>query len=366
MRITHFVENLACGGLERVVINLVQAQLEAGHACEVICLFEEGPLASELTDAGVAVTACGKRRGPDLWALARARAALKKSRCDVLHSHNDLAHYYAVAAAVGLSIGRVVNTRHGMSASATTGRRAWLYGKTMRYTDTVVTVGETVRRFFDGAGIRPRQGIVSIPNGIRVRKFQPASAAAHSRLTAELGLPEGTRLLGTVGRLNPVKDQAGLVRAFALMRRSIPESALVIAGDGELRDELEALAGAEGVADSVFFLGMRDDVADLLEALDVFVLPSLSEGYSMALLEACAAGLPIVATDVGGNSEIVQPGVNGVMVPPSAPEALASAIADLLGDPGRAAAFGRAGREWVLREGSFQTMAERYAQVYGQ
>lgn len=366
MRITHFVENLAYGGLERVVINLVQAQLEAGHACEVICLFEEGALASELIDAGVAVTACGKRRGPDLLALARARRALAKSRCDVLHSHNDLAHYYAVAAALGLGIGRVVNTRHGMSASATTGRRAWLYGKSMRYTDTVVAVGDTVRRFFDGAGIRPRKGIVSIPNGIRVRKFRPANAAAHARLTSELGLPEATRLLGTVGRLNPVKDQAGLVRAFALLKRRMPESALVIAGDGQLRDELVALAAEQGVADSVFFLGMRDDVADLLEALDVFVLSSLSEGYSMALLEACAAGLPIVATNVGGNGEIVQPGINGVMVPPSDPDVLAAAIGELLRDPGRAAAFGRAGREWVLEEGSFQTMAERYAQVYAQ
>lgn len=366
MRITHFVENLACGGLERVVINLVQAQLEAGHACEVICLFEEGPLAGELTDAGVAVTACGKRRGPDLFALARARRALAKSRCDVLHSHNDLAHYYAVAAAFELGIGRVVNTRHGMSASATSGRRAWLYGKSMRFTDTVVAVGDTVRRFFAGVGIRPRKGIVSIPNGIRVQNFRPANAAAHSRMTAGLGLPVTTRLLGTVGRLNPVKDQAALVRAFALVKQAMPDTALVIVGDGDLRGELEALAGREGIADSVFFLGVRDDVAELLETLDVFVLPSLSEGYSMALLEACAAGLPIVATDVGGNAEIVQPGINGLVVPPAAPEALASAILDLLGDPGRAAAFGRAGREWVLREGSFQTMAERYAQVYAQ
>ncbi|WP_027081244.1 glycosyltransferase [Luteimonas mephitis] len=364
MRITHFVENLARGGLERVVINLVQAQVEEGHECQVICLFEHGALAKELIDAGIPVMACRKRRGPDLLALARARRALAKSRCEVLHSHNDLAHYYAVAASRGLGISRIVNTRHGMPATAKSSRRAWLYRKAMRFTDTVVAVGETVRGFFVGLGIEPRRGIVSIPNGIHVQEFSPANADAHARLTAELGLPGTTRLLGNVGRLSPVKNQTSLLRAFSMVRASIPESALLVVGDGELRAELEALAASEGLADAVFFLGARGDVARLLEALDLFVLSSLSEGYSMALLEACAAGLPIVATDVGGNAEIVRAGVNGLLVPPAEPEAMAAAIRDLLRTPVRAAQFGRAGREWVLEEGSFRMMAERYARIY--
>lgn len=364
MNITHFVENLERGGLERVVINLVHAQREAGHRCRVICLFQRGTLAQELIDAGIEVTACGKRRGPDLLALLRARKAIARGSCDVLHSHNDLAHYYAVAAATGLKVGRIVNTRHGMAVRATSGRRAWLYRKSMHATDTVVAVGETVRRFFVQAGIRPRTGVVSIPNGIQVQGFRSANAAAHAQLAAALGLPAHTRLLGTVGRLNPVKDQAGLIRAFGLVKQAVPDCALVIVGDGALRAELEALAAAQGVGDAVFFLGARNDVASLLESLDLFVLPSLSEGYSMALLEACAAGLPIVATDVGGTAEIVRDGVNGLMVPPSDPGKLASAISGLLRDPQRSAAFGRAGRDWVLVEGSFRTMADRYARIY--
>ena len=364
MKITHFVENLERGGLERVVINLVQAQREAGHECQVVCLFQKGTLAQELIDVGVEVTVCDKQRGPDVRALLRARRAIARSGCDVLHSHNDVAHYYAVAASVGLKIGRVINTRHGMAAKITKGRRAWLYRKSMRATDTVVAVGETVRRFFVQDGIRPRMGVVSIPNGIQVQGFRAANVAAHARLTTTLELPASTFLMGTVGRLNPIKDQAGLIRAFALVKQSIPGSALMIIGDGELRAELEAVAVSEGVADAVFFLGARDDVASLLEALDLFVLPSLSEGYSMALLEACAAALPIIATDVGGTGEIVRGGVNGVMVPPSDPGQLASAICGLLRDPQRSAAYGKAGRDWVLAEGSFRTMADRYETIY--
>ena len=170
----------------------------------------------------------------------------------------------------------------------------------------------------------------SVRNGIRVERFAAASASQRERLANELGLPPGTRLLGTVGRLNPVKDQASLIRAFRLLHDEVPAVALVLIGDGDLRDELEACASEQGVASRVRFLGDRGDVHRLLPGFHVFVLPSRSEGYSIALLEASAAALPIVATDVGGNREIVRHGISGELVAAGDASALAAALKRML------------------------------------
>jgi glycosyltransferase involved in cell wall biosynthesis len=366
MNVTHFVENLNRGGLERAVIDLMRAQRALGHHCQVVCLFERGVLADEVEAIGVRVHACGKRRGLDVRALARARRHLRQHRTEILHTHNATAHYHAALAALGLPVRRIVNTRHGMGALDAGSRREALYRFTMRVTDAVVTVCEAARGDIERSGTLPAAKLVTIPNGIRTDRFGPATAQARAELVAALGLPQRTLLIGTVGRLNWAKDHGGLIRAFAQLHRRLPGCALVLVGDGELRTELAALAEAEGVADRVLLLGDRNDVADLLCGFDVFAMSSLTEGYSIALLEACAAALPIVATDVGGNREIVRSGFNGTLVPARSADALAGALLDLLADPAKARAMGLAGREWVLGQGSFQTMAARYDALYAE
>ncbi len=356
------VENLERGGLERMVIDLALAQQRAGHKVRVACLFQRGALADELASTGIAVTACGKRPGLDLAALARLRRWLRAQAGAVLHTHNAAAHYHAVLAATGLRFARIVNTRHGMGAPA--GRRERLYRWTMPRTDVVATVCEAARSDAVARGLRPREAIVAAANGIRVQAFAQSSEAARATLGSLLGFEPGTQLIGTVGRLNPVKDHATLLRAFAQVQASLPRAALVVVGDGALRGELQALAATLGIAPRVRFLGDRGDVQRLLVGFDVFVLASRSEGYSMALLEACAAGLPIVATDVGGNREIVADGRNGLLVPSTDAGALANALHALLADPPRAQAMGRAGVEWARREATLEAMAARYERLY--
>lgn len=364
MNITHFVENFERGGLERVVIDLIQAQRDAGDTCRAICLFQRGALADELAELGIDVHTCGKRRGADVGALLRARALLRQPPGTILHTHNAAAHYHAVLAATGQRFARVVNTRHGMGAADPASRREWIYRRSMRRTDVVVAVCESARVQFEAQGVRPRAALLAVPNGIRVERFAPASREARDRLVAELGFAPGTRLVGTVGRLNWAKDQLGLIRAFRLVCDALPDIALVLIGEGALRATLEQTARDEGIAARVRFLGDRGDVDRLLSGLDVFVLSSVTEGYSIALLEACAAGLPIVATDVGGNAEIVTQNVNGRIVPARDVAALAAAMLAILTQPERAFAMGQAGRAWVLAEGSFRTMAARYARIY--
>jgi glycosyltransferase involved in cell wall biosynthesis len=234
----------------------------------------------------------------------------------------------------------------------------------MRRTDVVIAVCEAARARFAAQGVRPRRALLAVPNGIRIDAFAPAGDERRAALRCVLGLAPDTRIVGTVGRLNPVKDQRSLLQAFARVHADARDTALVLVGDGALRAALEAEAAALGIAEAVRFLGDRGDVRQLLQGFDLFALSSLSEGYSMALLEACASGLPIVATDVGGNREIVADGGNGLLVPAARPEALADALAALLRDPVRAAAMGRAGRDWALREASIDTMAARYDTLY--
>ncbi|MGP1667713.1 MAG: glycosyltransferase, partial [Rhodanobacter sp.] len=338
MNITHVVESLNRGGLERVVIDLVRAQQEAGDHCQVVCLFEPGSLAPELAVLGVPVKNCGKRRGLDLRAVLRARRFIREHQTEVLHTHNAISHYYAVLASLGLSLRYVINTRHGMGATRAVAKRnsrhanergsrlEWLYGKAMRYTDTVATVCEMARKEFAQRSDIPASKLVAVPNGIRLDKFLPTSAAARQQLATTLGLPAETRLLGLVGRLTWAKDHATLIRAFAIVHEQMPDTALILIGDGPLKCSLVDQAAAAGLVDRVLLLGDRSDIPALLGAMDLFVMSSVTEGYSVALLEACAAGLPIVATRVGGNPEIVRDRINGILVPERSPDALAAAM----------------------------------------
>jgi glycosyltransferase involved in cell wall biosynthesis len=412
VNITHFVENLDRGGLERMVLELVKYQHRQGHRCQVVCLYSSGSLAHELGELGIAVKACEKRQGFDLRALVRARRMVREHATDVLHTHNAVAHYQAVLATFGMPFQCVINTRHGMGVNRHARRREWLYRRALVRTDVVVTVCEVARRDAIARGIVPSAKACVVPNGIHVERFQTASPAMHEQLARLLNLPVQTKIIGTVGRLNWAKDQLSLIRAFKQVHDAdlspspslrgvgvrvrpkrdaedlhgnnhlaspVPSppaplpggegshfanTALVLIGDGELRASLQQSAIDEGVADSVHFLGDRSDVRELLQGLNMFVLSSLSEGYSMALLEASAVALPIVATDVGGNSEIVHDDITGRLAPAGNSTALAQTMLALLQNPQHAVNLGQAARAWVEQHGSLEAMAMRYAQLY--
>lgn len=364
LRVTHLVENLERGGLERVVIDLARTQAAAGHDVQVVCLFEEGLLAAELKQAGIAVHACGKRAGADRRALGRIRARLASQRTQVLHTHNPAPHYYGAVAALLERTERLVNTRHGMGNAPFTIRREVLFRLALAGTDAVALVCRRAEGNFVRHRIVPRRKATVVPNGIRTDAFAPPSARSRELALRTLGLDPAGFHVGIVGRLNPVKDHATLLRAMVPLTAAVPAARLVVIGGGALQASLEALGASLGIASHVRFLGDRDDVAALLPALDAFALSSISEGYSISLLEASAAGLPIVATDVGGNGEIVQDGLTGRLVPARDPEALGRALAELATDPRKRSDWGSAARAWALAEASIGTMASRYERLY--
>jgi glycosyltransferase involved in cell wall biosynthesis len=364
MNIVHVVENLAVGGLERVVLSLAAWQRGRGDAVRIVCLFDEGAMSGEARTAGIDVHAIGKRSGSDLRALRALRSVLRGSAPDVLHSHNAVAHYHAAAAAFGLGIGRIVNTRHGMGAPLDS-RRERLFRWSLATAEGVVFVSRLGLAHFVQAGAVPMGKARVIANGVDVTAIAPRDDATRRSLLARLGRPEATRLIGAVGRLNPVKDHSTLLRALQRLRREGRAVDVVLVGDGVTRDALRAEAATLEIAECVHFLGMRSDVPELLAAFDLLAQPSITEGYSLALVEATAAALPIVATRVGGNPEIVEAGVNGLLVEPRNPDALGAAIATLLDSPELRLRMGEAGRKWALLHGSIEAMGRAYDAVYG-
>ncbi|CAG1017467.1 phosphatidyl-myo-inositol dimannoside synthase [Burkholderiaceae bacterium] len=364
MKIVHVVESLDIGGLENVVIALARAQRARGHEVRIVCLWHPGALAASASGEGIAVSSADKRPGFDLRALRRLRGKICDDGADVLHSHNPMAHYYAVAATLGRRAACVLNTRHGMGSGRLDARRERLYRFALRASDFGVSVCEAAQERFVAHGVIPADQAVVVPNGIDLARFQPRDEIASARLRHELGLPAGGTLFGTVGRLNEAKQQHLLLKALRQLLDGGVAASLVMVGDGELRGALEAECRRLGLEPHVRLLGARSDVPDLLAAMDVFMLPSRTEGYSLALVEASAAGLPIIASDVGGNREIVKDGLTGVIVPSGDVGRLAAAMKALAQDAGWRAALGGQGRAWAVREGSLDAMCERYMALY--
>ncbi|HYT90550.1 MAG TPA: glycosyltransferase [Gemmataceae bacterium] len=237
--------------------------------------------------------------------------------------------------------------------------------------NAVTAVSDASQHMVCTLGGLPEQAVEVIPNGVDLGRFRPCPPDAPERraLREGLGVAPETPLVVHVAGLRPIKDQATLLRAWgdvveSWRRESLPAPLLLIAGEGSCRRELEALAGELRITDRVRFLGQRCDLDALLPPCDVFVLSSLSEGMSFAILEAMAAGLPVVATRVGGNSELVEGGVSGLLVPARDPGALAGALRRLLRDPAERQGMASRARRITEERYDQSRSARRYLEVY--
>jgi glycosyltransferase involved in cell wall biosynthesis len=281
-------------------------------------------------------------------------------RVELVHSHNAVANYYAAAAILGTGI-TLVNTRHGMGAGAAA-RKEQFYRLSLRRTTAVAAVCDAARRSFVSDNLAPASKLRVVRNGIDLGGLGTAASRAEAR--ARLGLDAGAFVVGTVGRLNPAKNHARLVEAFAILHASHPGCRLVIIGGGSLQAAIEKQVTECGLGSAVLLAGDRGDVPELLPAFDVFGLTSDTEGYSVALLEAGASGLPCVVSDVGGNAEIVQDGATGIVVRNATPAGFAEAFDRLASGPDMRRAMGAAARRWVEQQGSVAAMARAYDDFY--
>lgn len=339
IRVVHLVTTLAIGGLERVVLDLVRRRTQDTFSMHVICLDSSGVLERAFSELGVAVETIGTAGSVPIRILRLARR-LRQLKPHVLHTHNPQAHLHGALSARLAKVPLVVHTKHGreyadrrlIAALSRLGSR-WT-SRFVAVSDDAADVARTLERV-------PTRKLRVIHNGIDVDRFAVRDARP-SRA--------GARAV-TVGRLEPVKDQVTLLRAVRVVVDTNPTFQLDIVGDGPSRPELEAQQNALGLTGHVRFHGYREHVGPFLDASDFFVLSSISEGVSLALLEAMACGLPAVATDVGGNREVVVPGETGYLVPAGSPAALADAMCMLQADATNLDRMGRAARRRV--EGAF-------------
>ncbi len=336
-RLAVVVPDLGVGGLQVLAVQIALA-LDRGEWLPAFYTFDGlGPLREPLAAAGVPCTHLPRRPGVDAGHAVVLARALRQDRADLVHCHNVTALFHGARAARRAGRLPVLFTEHDRELPAPL-RHRLLHRWLARRTDATVAVSEGLRRALIATEGFPAARTSVIVNGVP----DPRAAYAGDRAAARAELAwDAAPVVLAVGSLTAVKDHAGLVEAFARVRAAAPAARLVIAGEGPLRDGLTARAGALP-SGAVTLLGERRDVPRLLAACDVFVLSSRSEGLSLSLVEAHGAGRPCVATDVGGNGEVLVAGETGLLVPPGDPAALAAALLALLEAPDRRAALGAA------------------------
>lgn len=362
-RLLQVVPSLNLGGMEQVVIQLSRSIDRDRFDVRVLCLRSEGPFAEELREAGIPVRLLARPRGggPDYFAFSRLRAVLREERIEVMHTHNTEAMLTAGLAGALARVPTMVHTDHArefpdklryMVAEHLVSHAYYRVVGVSTHTTTALERHEKI----------PRRKLVTIPNGVDPTPY--TRAAEPLEVKRALGIAGRGPVLGIAAKLRPEKRIEDLIEALSYLRLYFPEIVLLIAGVGGEEEKLRRTAAEHGVADSVHFLGMRRDIPDILHALDLMVLPSSREGTPMILLEALAAGVPVVATRVGGIPEIITHGLNGSLVEPLQPGALAREITRLLHDPELRARYRHEGRRTFDERFSARAMARRYEALY--
>jgi glycosyltransferase involved in cell wall biosynthesis len=345
------------GGAERVVLELARRQRALGAAVSVVCVQQLGELLPLFEAAGVPVRMIETTPRPGVlrtaWRLAQL---LREASGTVVHTHNSAPQ---VAAGLGEQLRHwrrpgtgLVHTEHGRLGdlrSTVLQLRRW----TAREFDVIVAVSVDARAQLLKHGIRTRHGVDVVLNGVDLSRFA-------ERPNRPVG---ATPRIVHVGRLDRIKGQDVLLAALPAVCDVVPGVQLTIVGDGPTRQLLEDQVTELGIRDAVVFAGAADDVRPFLADVDLFVLPSRSEGISLALLEAMATGLPVVATDVGGNREVITE-ATGALVPPEQPGRLAVAIIELLQHPELATNKGIAGRRVVEQRFALEATVQAYAALY--
>ena len=361
MLVAHIVFRFDYGGLENGVVNIINRIADDSSRHVVIALTEASGFAARLTDSAT-VHSIHKRPGKDFGAYLRLYRLLRQLKPDIVHTRNlgtmDCA-FVAFLARVPVRI----HGEHGWDVfdpDGTNSKYRLMRRVLHRFVHRIVTVSLDLKQWLITVVGVPEAKVQHICNGVDTDRFHPAVAAA-----------DATReevVVGSVTRFSAIKDPLNLIDAFIRLRKRMAARGaaprLAMIGDGELHQQAIAMLRDAGLAEAAWLPGSRDDIPELLQSMDIFVLGSLREGISNTVLEAMATGLPVIASDTGGNGELIAAGVNGALVPPGDSQALADALDVYLKDPERRRQHGRASRDRAVSRFSLETMVENYRMLY--
>ncbi len=364
IRILHLITRLPIGGAERLLLGVLQNLDSKEFESVVCCIQDRGELANEVETLGIPMIALNlmQRGGHDRQVVPTLRKLMREQRINLVHTHLYHANLY----------GRLAARREGIPSIAsvhnTYKKRKWyrhLINRWLAQKTFVITAGsKDVENDLLHVDHLPRNKVVRLPNCIDLSRVETTLSAAEAK--QRFGLAPTDIVIGTVGRVEEQKGHLFLLEAFAKLHQR-PDGErlkLLLVGDGRLLPKLQETAARLGITNDCHFPGNISRLADVYRAIDVFTMPSLWEGLSLAMLEAMAAGLPIVATQVGGARDVLGDNQYGLLVQPRDPEMLAQAIAQLLADPASCATLAAAGKDQVHRNYSITALASQLSDIY--
>lgn len=356
----HVVRSLEFGGAEKMAVRLASTQnLSSTVEPSIVCMQSLGPLAAEAEGRGVRVELAGMGGLRYVAPISRLARMMRNERPDIIHTHNLVAHTHAAPAARQRGI-PIVHTKHGRQVTSfrrVPWLREFLYGLSDRI---AVVSGDTGRSLASKVPIDEKK-IVVVYNGIDMEKFVSLDRVGARE---KLGIPDGATVVGAVSRLDPVKDHSTMLKAFAKIAGEGRDRLFLIVGDGPEHDRIESLATELGIRDNVIMTGFSEEIPEMLAAMDIYLQPSTEEGLSLTILEAAAAGVPVVSTRVGGTPEIIADGENGVLIEVGDHEALAGVLERFVEDRGPFDEMAVKARKRIKEVFSLEGMTGNYETIY--
>lgn len=370
INVMHMIGSLRIGGAEKVVLTLLKSMDRDKFNVAVCCFTKANGLTAEFENLGIPIAIVKPRKLLDPFCVLRLARLMRKEKIDVLHTHLPDADIMGRIAAKIARVPVVISTLHTVYTEKRNPKiryriKTFIDRITGNYfADLMLAVSEIVKDYhIKWAKMNPEK-IQILPNPVVLDEFQIDGKFDRIKKKKELAIDTTHKVITNVGSLAELKGQTYLIQAMSQIIKATPQATLLLVGDGPLRSDLEGLVKNLGIGGNVYFAGFRKDIPELLAITDVFVLPSVSEGVSVALLEAMAMEKPAIVTRVGANPDIVEDGINGILVPPLNPDALAKAITNLLEDGQKAHKLGIAGRRKAEERFSSRVVVEKLQSLY--
>lgn len=323
LNVAHVTFDMRIGGTEMVIKNIIEGSRDRVNHYLFCVETPLGPWGESLRDDNVITASCQRREGLDIKVIKQLRAFIRRHAINVVHCHQYTPWVYGTLAALGTACS-VVFTEHGrFYPDSTTWKRRVINPLLLKATDKVTAISQATRDALSRFEYIPQHRSQVIYNGIAALQPDTHNVA---QLKQGLGLADTDIIMGTIARLDPIKNQVMMLRAFADASRAQPDLKLLIVGDGEMRETLEALTDDLNLRDRVIFTGYITNPTDYLALMRYFLLPSLSEGTSMTLLEALSIGIPCIVTDAGGNAEVITDKKTGFVTPNDDQDAYSRAL----------------------------------------